>query len=74
MLSLSSLGCMALAISCPQGLWTTLRTDGRTDGQTDRRTDGQSHTIIRPSNDERIIKKNHTNTTHIHISLVSDVI
>ena len=28
---MSSLGQIVLPISCPQGLWTTLRTDGRTD-------------------------------------------
>ena len=42
MLSLSSLGHIVFAISCPQGLWTTLHTDR------------QRHTIKHPSNDGRI--------------------
>ena len=38
-LSLSILGHIVLAIPCPQGLWTTLRTNGPTEGRPDGQTD-----------------------------------
>ena len=70
-LSLSILGHIVLAISCPQEMWTTLRTPLQTDG----RTYGQRHTIIRTSNDGRI--KNFDLTTFYaiiqHDELISKV-